>query len=165
MARGACQTWGTLDDPQKPYLNNRITAGTSFTARHSTDNSCLWVILECFSTWARAHPSSISRERLNRFRWYLAWHVASGQLTSYVASTRLWGCHYARAHVHAPLPYLGNGWTDCADIWHVASGQLVMWLPHINGGGDVTRTCARAQPWPHFYISGTTEPIALIFGM
>ena len=27
MARGACQTWGTLDDPQTLYLNNRLTAG------------------------------------------------------------------------------------------------------------------------------------------
>ena len=27
MARGACQTWGTLDDPKTLYLNNRTTAG------------------------------------------------------------------------------------------------------------------------------------------
>ena len=27
MPRGACQTLGTLDDPQTLYLNNRTTAG------------------------------------------------------------------------------------------------------------------------------------------
>ena len=74
------------------------------------------------------------------------------------------GC-FSTCAVHSPLPYLQNGRTDCADIWHVASGQLVMWLPHVygGGGGGVTmhvRTCT-----PHFYISGTTEPIALRFGM
>ena len=27
MARGACQTWGTLGDPKTLYLNKRTTAG------------------------------------------------------------------------------------------------------------------------------------------
>ena len=27
IARGACQTWGTLDDPKTLHLNNRTTAG------------------------------------------------------------------------------------------------------------------------------------------
>ena len=51
MARGACQTWGTLDDPQNTlsqllHMHNGWTdwAETSYTARHSTDNSCMWVI-------------------------------------------------------------------------------------------------------------------------
>ena len=44
----------------------------------------------------------------------------------------------ARAHVHTPLLYLENGWTDCADIWHVASGQLVMWLQHAHCHGVST---------------------------
>ena len=45
------------------------------------------------------------------------------------------GVTIARAHVHTPLLYLGNGLTDCADIWHVASGQLIMWLQHAHGHG------------------------------
>ena len=49
MARGACQTWGTLDDPQntlpqKPHNGWTDWAETWYTARHPTDNSCLWVI-------------------------------------------------------------------------------------------------------------------------
>ena len=49
MARGACQTWGTLDDPQNtlpqlPHNGWTDLAETWYTARHSTDNSCLWVI-------------------------------------------------------------------------------------------------------------------------
>ena len=43
----------------------------------------------------------------------------------------------------------------------LASGQLVMRLPHVHGGVTMhVRTCT-----PHFYISGTAEPIALIFGI
>ena len=77
-----------------------------------------------------------------------------------MSAGHFWGAS-ARAHVHTPLLYLENGWTDCADIWHVASGQLVMWLPHVYGGVTMhVRTCT-----PHFYISGTAEPIALRFGM
>ena len=45
----------------------------------------------------------------------------------------------ARAHVQTALRYIGNGWTDRADIWHVASGQLVMWLPHVHGGVTIAR--------------------------
>ena len=49
MARGTCQTWGTLDDPQntlpqKPHNGWADLAETWYTAGHSTDNSCLWVI-------------------------------------------------------------------------------------------------------------------------
>ena len=36
-----------------------------------------------------------------------------------------------------------------------------MWLPHVCGGVTMhVRTCT-----PHFYISGTAEPIAPKFGM
>ena len=57
------------------------------------------------------------------------------------------GCNYctcARAHSLTPLIYLGNGWTDCADIWHVGSDLLVMWLQHAH----VVSLCtwARAHP-------------------
>ena len=117
MARGACQTCVLWTTPKTLYINNRTTAepiGLRLcVARHSTDNSCLWVIFGVLQ------------------------------------------------HVHTPLLYLENGWTDCAEIWHVASGQLVMWLPHVYGGVNMhVRTCT-----PHFYISGTAEPIALTFGM
>ena len=65
----------------------------------------------------------------------------------------------ARAHVHTPLLYLGNGWTDCADIWHVASDQLVRWLQHAHRGVTMhVSTCT-----PRFYILGTAELIVLKF--
>ena len=73
MARGACQTWGTLDDPQNTYLNNRTNAGPIGLrlgiqlGTQQTRHVC-GSFLGCFSTCARAHPASISRERLNRLR-------------------------------------------------------------------------------------------------
>ena len=50
MARGACQTWVLWATPKTLYLNNRTTAGPiglglGIQLGHSTDNSCLWVIL------------------------------------------------------------------------------------------------------------------------
>ena len=73
MARGACQTWGTLDDPKSLYLNNRTTAGPIGLklgiqlGAQQTMQVC-GSFLGCLSTCARAHPASISRERLNRLR-------------------------------------------------------------------------------------------------
>ena len=49
------------------------------------------------------------------------------------------GCHYAREHVHTPLLYLGNGWTDCAQICYVSRDRY-MWLRQSNWG-----VSARAQ--------------------
>ena len=121
MARGACQTWGSLDDPPK-------------------------------------HFTSITAQRVGRMRWNLV--CTWGPISYSLCSSQGWGIS-ARVHVHTPLLYLENGWTDCADIWHVASGQLVMRLPHVYGGVTMhVRTCT-----PHFYISGTAEPIALRFGI
>ena len=50
------------------------------------------------------------------------------------------GCHYAREHVHIPLLYLGNGWTDCAQICYVSRDPYDMWLRQCNWG-----VSARAQ--------------------
>ena len=123
MARGACQTWGTWATPKTLYLTNRTTArpiGLRLGIQLGTQQTIhvCGSFLGCFSTCARAHPTSISRERLNRFPLDLA---CSKRAVSYVASAHQWGC-------------------NCC-------------------------TCARAHPWPDFYISGTAEPIALIFGM
>ena len=71
MARGACQTWGTLDDPQTLYLNKRTTAGPIGLrlgiqlGAQQTIHVC-GSFLGCLGTCARAHPASLSRERLNR---------------------------------------------------------------------------------------------------
>ena len=91
MARGACQTLGTWDDPQ--------------------------------------NTTSITAQRLDRMGWDLVYLQLGTQQTVHVCGPFLGAS--ARAHVHTPLLYLENGWTDCADIWHVASRQLVMWLPHV----------------------------------
>ena len=103
MARGACQTWGTMGAPKTLYLNNCTTVG----------------------------PIGL---RLG---------IQLGTQRKFMSVGHFWGAS-ERAHVHTPLLYLENGWTDCAEIWHVASGQLVMWLPHIYGVSLCT--CARAHP-------------------
>ena len=104
------------------------------------------------------HFTSITAQRVGRLRWNLV--CTWGPISYSLCSSQGWGIS-ARAHVHTPLLYLENDWTDCADIWHVASGQLVMRLPHVYGGVTMhVRTCT-----PHFYISGTAEPIALRFGI
>ena len=72
-ARGACQTWGLWMTPKTLYLNNRTTAGPiglrlgiQLGAQQTMH---VWgAFWGCFSTCARAHPASISRERLNRLR-------------------------------------------------------------------------------------------------
>ena len=53
------------------------------------------------------------------------------------------GCHYAREHVHISLLYLGNGWTDCAQICYMSRDQYDMWLRQSNGGRQCT--CTRAH--------------------
>ena len=63
--------------PKTLYLNNRTTAGPIWLrlgiqlGTQQTIHVC-GSFLGCFSTCARAHPASISRERLNRLRWNLA---------------------------------------------------------------------------------------------
>ena len=52
-ARGACQTWGTLDDhqntlPQKTHNGWTDWAETWYTAMCSADNACLRVIFRVF---------------------------------------------------------------------------------------------------------------------
>ena len=46
-------------------------------------------------------------------------------------------CTSALAHVCAPFPYLGNGWTGCTEIWYVFRDQLARQL---------TFTLARSSP-------------------
>ena len=76
------------------------------------------------------------------------------------------GARAASARAHAQMlpsiPYLGKGWTDCAEIWCVVRGQLAMRFT-LSGMGFIC-TCARARA-PLFRISGTAGRIALIFGM
>ena len=43
-------------------------------------------------------------------------------------------CHYAREQVHTSLLYLGNGWTDCAQICYVSRDRYDMWLRQRNWG-------------------------------
>ena len=110
MARGALPNLGYYGRPPKHYFNNRTTAeliGLRLGIQLGTQQTIhvCGSFFGCFSTCARAHPPSISRERLNRLHCYLA---CSWRPVSYVASTRLWGWHYARAHLHAPLLFSGT---------------------------------------------------------
>ena len=70
-------------------------------------------------------------------------------------------------HVHvrtcrcALFPYLGNGWTDCAEIWCVVRNPLARLFAKVNGGAQLhVRTCS-----PLFRISETAGRIALKFSM
>ena len=66
----------------------------------------------------------------------------------------------ARADV-PPFPYLGNGWTDCAEIWVVVRDSLAWRFTKVNAGVEVhVRTCA-----PLFRISGAAGRIALKLGL
>ena len=75
-----------------------------------------------------------------------------------------WGAT-ARAHVQERFLYLRNYCADCVQILYVARNQRVSWLAHVYE--EMGTRCARAHVHctPHFYISGTAEPITLRFGM
>ena len=60
-----------------------------------------------------------------------------------------------------PLSYLGNGWTDYAEIWRVVRDQLARYAFYPTQGWGAS---ARAHPLV-FFISVTAGRIALKFGM
>ena len=80
-----------------------------------------------------------------------AYHTGHGWGTSARACVRTCGCA-------PPFPYLGNGWTDFAEIWFGVRDPLAWRLTKVNGGvqDPHVRTCA-----PLFLISGTAGHIAL----
>ena len=58
-------------------------------------------------------------------------------------------------HVRTPCPYLGNGWTDCAEIWFVVRDQLARQLTQTMDGVHLhVRICARADV-PRFLYLGS----------
>ena len=70
---------------------------------------------------------------------------------------------YARAHVQIfpSVPYLGNGWTDSAEIWKMVRDQLAMHFTLLWGRVHLhVSTCT-----PIFRISRTVGRTALKFGM
>ena len=65
--------------------------------------------------------------------------------------------HYAHEHVHTSLLYLGNGWTDCAQICYVNRDRYDMRLRQSNGGAVHVRTCTlhllfRVLAWIGWFI-------------
>ena len=77
-------------------------------------------------------------------------------------ASHMW-CASARAHVRGLIgvSYLGNCWTDCAEIWCVVRDQLAM-LSTLHGGGVRLHVLVCA---PLSHISGTAGLIALKLGM
>ena len=60
-----------------------------------------------------------------------------------------------------PFPYLGNDWTDCAEIWFVVRDPLPSRFTKVNGWIQVhVRTWA-----PLFRISGRAGRIVLKLGV
>ena len=52
-----------------------------------------------------------------------------------------WGIS-ARAHVRIPFPYLGNDWTDCAEIWCEVRDLLAKHFAQVKSGVHLhVRTC------------------------
>ena len=82
------------------------------------------------------------------------------RITQVVGGVHLHVRTCARADV-PPFPYLGNGWTNCAEIWFVARDPLAWRFTKANDGVQVhVRTCT-----PLFRISGTAGRIALKLGV
>ena len=49
------------------------------------------------------------------------------------------------AHVCTPFPYLGNDWTDCAEIWYVVTDELARQYTQTKDGVHLhVRTCGCA---------------------
>ena len=55
----------------------------------------------------------------------------------------------ARADAPA-FPYLGNCWTNCAEIWYVVSDPSASLFTELKDGAQLLCTCARAHP---FFVS------------
>ena len=69
------------------------------------------------------------------------------RITQVVGGVHLHVRTCARADV-PPFPYVGNGWTDCAEIWYVVKNTLPYRFTEINGGVKVhVRTCAPPLPY------------------
>ena len=64
------------------------------------------------------------------------------------------------------LLFLGNGWTDCAEILYALGARLVTAYAVVKGGVSLRHmlTC-RGTPTPRFCISATAWPIVFKFGM
>ena len=77
------------------------------------------------------------------------------------------GVHlHVRTCICAPFLYLGNGWTDCAEIWCVIRDPLAR-LECLESRVGYICTWARAdvQIFPLFRISETGGRISLKFGV
>ena len=70
-----------------------------------------------------------------------------------------WVNLHASTCARAPFPYLGNSWTDCAEIWYVVRDPLAKRFTEVDDGIQLhVRACA-----PLFLILGTAGRIALKF--
>ena len=65
------------------------------------------------------------------------------------------------------LLFLGNGWTDCAEILYALRAPLVTAYAVVTDGVSLhVLTCrGTPPPTPRFCISETTWPIVFKFGM
>ena len=92
------------------------------------------------------------------------WCVFRSQAAMHITVLHRSWVGYICAHVCtyrcAPFPYLGNGWTDCAEMWFVVRDPLVWRFIKVNGG-----TGAGAHVRTHFPYSGTAGRIALQLGV
>ena len=61
--------------------------------------------------------------------------------------------------MRTPFPYLGNGWTDSAEILYVAGDPLAKLFTRPEGGVQLcVSTCARAVVSPFLYLgNGWTD--------
>ena len=86
--------------------------------------------------------------------------VTRYQAAVHIIQVDEWGTS-ARAHVHTPFPYLGNGWTDCTEIRCLLMNQLAMHFILATSGVCLhVLTCV-----PLFLISGSSGSITLKYGV
>ena len=63
------------------------------------------------------------------------------------------------------LLFLGNGWTDCAEILYALGAPLVTAYAVVTDGVSLHVLTCRGAPKPRFCISETAWPIVFKFGM
>ena len=63
------------------------------------------------------------------------------------------------------LLFLGNGWTDCAEILYALGAPLVTAYAVVTGGVSLHVLTCKGTPTPRFCISETAWPIVFKFGM
>ena len=152
--RQALTTWETIG-PMAPKQGTSIIIHTM--SGPPTPDCFIDNTTSCSSRyrWPKAPPPPPPTARIGRA--VENWCVVRDPLAMRFAKTK----GGVQLHARTSFSYLGNGWTDCAEIWYVVRDQLTKRLTEVEGGVQVhVRTCSSL-----FSISVTAGRTALKFGV